>query len=88
MPCNPSIAYIDERKNEELYTAVLSAVHSFIPEFNSSIAVCDFEKASQCLQDYISLYNHRWLLVSFTQAVYHKVKELGLCKSYKVNKEF
>ena len=45
-------------ENEELYTAVLSAVHSFIQEFNRSIEVCEFEKAARNAFKTISLYNH------------------------------
>ena len=76
-------------KNEELYTAVLSAVHSFIPEFDPSIAVCDFEKAPRNAFKTVFPYaNIIGCWFHFTQAVYHKVKELGLCKLYKVNKEF
>ena len=85
----PALHILMSAKNEELYTAVLSAVHSFIPEFNPSIAMCDFEKASR--NAFKTVFPYTTIVgcwFHFTQAVYHKIKELGLCKLYKVNKEF
>ena len=34
-------------KNEHLYTAVVLAIYELVAEFNPSIAMCDFEKASR-----------------------------------------
>ena len=34
-------------KSEELYAAVLSALHAYIPDFKPLFALCDFEKASR-----------------------------------------
>ena len=73
-------------KSEELYTAVLSAVHSFNPDFNPSMAVCGLKRLPAVPSRlYFPIQQS---LVSFSQAVYHKVKELGLCKLYKINSEF
>ena len=35
------------RKDEQLYTAVLSALHDHIPEFKPLFGICDFEQASR-----------------------------------------
>ena len=85
----PALHILMSAKSEELYTAVLSAVHSFIPDFNPSMAVCDFEKAPR--NAFKTVFPYTTIVgcwFHFTQAVYHKVKELGLCKLYKVNNEF
>ena len=34
-------------KNEQLYKAVLISIKGFLPNFNPSIAMCDFEKSSR-----------------------------------------
>ena len=76
-------------KNEQLYTAVIAAVRDYIPEFNPSIVMCDFEKASR--NAFISLFPYANIVgcwFHFTKALYEKVQKLGLGKLYQVNKEF
>ena len=34
-------------KSEQLYVAILTAVHNLVSEFRPTFAMCDFEKASR-----------------------------------------
>ena len=43
----PALHILMTSKSEHLYTAVVLAIHELVPEFNPSIAMCDFEKASR-----------------------------------------
>ena len=43
----PAIHILMTAKSEQLYRAVLSALHEFIPNFKPTFALCDFEKASR-----------------------------------------
>ena len=85
----PALHILMTAKNEQLYRAVISAVRTYIPEFNPSIVMCDFEKASR--NAFISVFPYANIVgcwFHFTKAVYDKVQKLGLGKLYRVNKEF
>ena len=43
----PAIHILMSRKNEQLYKAVLFSIKGFLPNFNPSITMCDFEKSSR-----------------------------------------
>ena len=43
----PAIHILMTAKSEQLYRAVLSALHEFIPNFKSTFALCEFKKASR-----------------------------------------
>ena len=76
-------------KNEQLYTAVISAVRTNIPKFNPSIVICDFETAPRNAFKFVFPYaNIVGCWFHCTKAVYNKVQKLGLGKLYRVNKEF
>ena len=65
-------------KNEHLYTAVIAAVRDYIPEFNPSIVMCDFEKASRNAFIVFPYINIVGCWFHFTKAVYDNVQKLGL----------
>ena len=64
-------------KSEELYTAVLSELHAYIPDFQPFFALCDFEKASR--NSSVTIFPHItpigcWF--HFTKAIYDKAKKI------------
>ena len=50
----PALHILMTAKNEQLCTAVITAVRDYIPEINPLIVMCDFEKASR--NAFISLF--------------------------------
>ena len=76
-------------KSEQLYRAVLSALHEFIPNFKPTFALCDFEIASR--NAFTTVFPNIILvgcLFHYTKALHEKVQKLGLGKLYKYNKVF
>ena len=74
----PAIHILMSSKNEQLYKAVLCSLKDFLPNFNPSIAMCDFEKSSR--NTFRSVFPNINLVgcwFHFTKAIYDKVKKLG-----------
>ena len=58
-------------KSEELYTAVLSELQEYTPDFKPLIALCDFEKAS--LNSFTTISPHITLIgcrFHYTKAIH------------------
>ena len=74
---------------EHLYTAVLLAIHELVPEFNPSIPMCDFEKASR--NAFKTVFANIIIVgcwFHYTKAIHDNVHKIGLTKLYKTNKSF
>ena len=85
----PAIHVLMTAKSEQLYRAVLSALHGFIPNFRPTLSLCDFEKASR--NAFTTIFPNIILVgywFHYTKAVYEKVPKLGLGKLYKISKVF
>ena len=84
-----AIHILTTAKSEQLYRAVLSALHEFIPNFKPTFALCDFEKVSR--NAFTTVFPNIILVgcwFHYTKALYEKVQKLGLGKLYKINKVF
>ena len=85
----PALHILMTSKSEHLYTAVALAIHELVAEFNSSIAMCDFEKAS--LNAFKTVFTNITIVgcwFHYTKAIHDKVQKIGLAKLYKTNKSF
>ena len=76
-------------KSEHLYTAVVLAIHELVAEFNPSIAMCDFEKASRnAFKTVFTKITIVGCWFHYTNAIHDKVQKIVLAKLYKTNKSF
>ena len=85
----PALHILMTSKSENLYTAVLSSLHQYIPDFSPLMAICDFEKAPR--NSFMKIFPHILLVgcwFHYTKALHDKIKKLGLSKLYLTNKAF
>ena len=74
-------------KNENLYAAVVSYFHQYIPDFSQLMAICDFEKAPR--NSFMKIFPHILLVgcwFHYTKALHDKIRKLWLSKLYLTNK--
>ena len=85
----PAFHVLMTNKSEEFYTAVLSELQAYTPDFKPLFALCDFEKASR--NSFTTIFPHITLIgcwFHYTKAIHDKVRKLGLGKLYVTNKDF